>query len=329
MKKDQSGNTNAYISLTNVRHCYRRDSLRIGMGLEGQNQVLNDVSLDISQGSLFGLLGPNGAGKTTLISLLTGVIPLQKGRVSIAGYQVPVDRDEIKKISSLVPQEYSFYPSLSGRENLLFFGQLYGLSGNLLQERIDYCVEVCGLQQMFERRAQHYSGGVKRRLNLAIGLLNKPSILYLDEPTVGIDAQSRHFILNAIKSLQTQGMTIIYTSHYMEEVQAICDDIAVIDHGRVLVQTSLTELLKGEASKKLVVELCQPLSDKQERVLSSFTTLLVTGQKITMDIEAENNDIYHFLSVLQEMQVGIDRMYYGARPLEEVYLSMTELSLRD
>jgi ABC-2 type transport system ATP-binding protein len=208
----------------------------IGFSYPAADQAaLNDVSITIPQGSCFGLLGPNGAGKSTLLALLTGILPLQQGEVIFSSQSTA---------SALVPQDFAFYPSLTVQENLSCFAGLYGFSGARKQVQIAFAVHACGLEETLAKRAAQCSGGVRRRLNLAIGLLNQPQILFLDEPTVGIDAQSRHFILNTIRQLQQSGMTIVYTSHYMEEIQDICDVLAIIDHGKLLLQDTLANILQ-------------------------------------------------------------------------------------
>ena len=207
--------------------------------------ALEDVDLDIPQGSSFGLLGPNGAGKTTLLSLLTGLLPPQRGEIRIAGLDPAREPARVRALTGLVPQDLAFYPQLSGRENLRFFADVYGLSAQQWPQRLEYCVAVCRLDEVLDQRAARYSGGLKRRLNLAIGLLHAPQLLYLDEPTVGIDARSRQVIVEAIKALRAQGTTLVYTSHYMEEIEAICDTLAVIDHGHVVARGTTAELVSG------------------------------------------------------------------------------------
>lgn len=220
------------------------DIQQLGFTYPGETApALAAINLVIPAGSCFGLLGPNGAGKSTLLSILTGILPLQTGRVSINGRSLADNTRHHREWAALVPQDYAFYQALTARENLDCFAGLYGLRGATKRERIDFAVTVCGLEQLLDKRAANCSGGVKRRLNLAIGLLNRPQILYLDEPTVGIDAQSRHFILASIRQLQASGMTIVYTSHYMEEIQAICDGLAIIDHGRLLLADSMANVM--------------------------------------------------------------------------------------
>lgn len=211
-----------------------------------ENQAaLHDISLTIPAGSCFGLLGPNGAGKSTLLALLTGILPLQQGSIAINGTPAPAD---FRTHIALVPQDYAFYAHLTVRENLQYFAALYGLRQQEQQMRVDSAIHIGGLHEVLNKPAARCSGGVRRRLNLAIGLLNQPKILFLDEPTVGIDAQSRHFILESIRELQKTGMTIVYTSHYMEEIQSICDTLAIIDHGRLLLQDTLTNILSKAAA---------------------------------------------------------------------------------
>jgi ABC-2 type transport system ATP-binding protein len=222
------------ITINNVGYRYAHSS----------TAALDGITLGIPRGSSFGLLGPNGAGKTTLLSILTGVQTLQSGTVSIAGQSLAQHAAAIKSISAYVPQDYAFYLALSGRENLRFFAGVYGLSGAQWRERLEYCTSVCRLQELLDKRAGQYSGGMRRRLNLAIGLLNAPQILYLDEPTVGIDVLSRQVIVEAIQALRNHGTTVIYTSHYMEEVEAICDEIAIINHGHLIARDTTVNLLQ-------------------------------------------------------------------------------------
>lgn len=215
---------------------------------QGSHPVLKGIDLDIAQGSLFGLLGPNGAGKTTLLSILCGLLPSQVGAVLIDGKDVAVSPSQALASTSLVPQEFAFYPTLTARENLHFFAGIQQIPPADIIGRIDAAAYTAGLAERLDDRADRLSGGLKRRLNLAIGLLIQPALLLLDEPTVGIDPQSRRFILDAIKIINGGGTTVVYTSHYMEEVEYLCDDIAIIDKGAVLVRGSLGDLLAAEAA---------------------------------------------------------------------------------
>lgn len=205
--------------------------------------ALNGVSLTVPEGVIFGLLGPNGAGKTTTINILCGILSATSGSVKVSGYEIGRNGDNIKQIIGVAPQDIALYPSLTARENLGFIGSMYGLKGKRLKERIDQCLSVFGLEKFGNRLIRNYSGGMKRRVNLIAGILHQPRILFLDEPTVGIDVQSRTVIIEYLKKLNEDGMTIIYTSHYMEEAEQLCSLIAVIDQGKIIIQGKPSELI--------------------------------------------------------------------------------------
>ena len=210
----------------------------------GEHTVLNHITLSVENGSIFGLLGPNGAGKSTLISTLMGLHNDYFGTAMVDGKEVMYETASIRNISSLIPQNLAFYPMLTVKENLEFFGGMLGKTGKHLQARIEDVVEIAKLENVFYQKAHTCSGGLKRRLNIAIGLLSDPKIIYFDEPTVGIDPQSRNFILESIKKMQNADRVIVYTSHYMEEVEFLCDSIAIMDHGKIIQSGSLDALLK-------------------------------------------------------------------------------------
>lgn len=290
------------------------------------NPALQDVSLTIRAGSCFGLLGPNGAGKTTLLSILTGLKPVQQGRLLWRGDALS-GKTALKKASALVPQEYAFYPTLSGLENLHFFSRLSGLSGPERSAQLQKAIETAGLESVLSRRAGNYSGGLKRRLNLAVGLVGKPAILYLDEPTVGIDAQSRRFILDAINRLKKEGMTIVYTSHYMEEIQTICDDVAVIDHGKVLVQDSLPALLRAGPDCRLKLRLDgEPDSAARETLEKTFG-LHVSGVQLASQAAFDPARLQPLFAALGDLKLGVAEMHFGLNRLEDIYLSLTRREL--
>jgi ABC-2 type transport system ATP-binding protein len=205
--------------------------------------ALESLSLHVRDGSLFGLLGPNGSGKTTLISILAGTLPCTPGSVTIAGMELTANRRTVQSVCALVPQEYAFYPTLSVLENLAFFADVQPIPLSNRNERVREALAIAGLEGAGDTRAERLSGGMKRRLNIAIGLLNRPRLLLLDEPTVGIDPHSRHFILESIRRINAAGTTVIYTSHYMEEVESLCDDIGILDRGRLIAHDSLSGLL--------------------------------------------------------------------------------------
>lgn len=213
--------------------------------------ALDDFSLQVAKGEFYGLLGPNGAGKTTAISILSNLFPADSGKVSIMGADFSRQPLKTRRILGLVPQDIALYDNLTGRENLSFFGKLCGLGGKKLQDRIDESLDFAGLGTYGSRLVGTYSGGMKRRLNLAAGLLHEPQILFLDEPTVGVDTQSRHLIHKQLTVLNRRGMTILYTTHYMEEAQELCSRIGIIDGGRIITQGRPSELLQRYGSPNL------------------------------------------------------------------------------
>jgi ABC-2 type transport system ATP-binding protein len=196
--------------------------------------AVNGLDFTVRKGEIFGLLGPNGAGKTTAISIICTLLRPTSGTVTLCDYDVVNDSASVRSLFGLAPQEVALYPSLTARENLRYFGRLYGLTGRMLSERIDYCLALTGLSDKADTQVDTYSGGMKRRANLAAAILHSPRLLVLDEPTVGIDAQSRNMLLENLKGLRDAGMTIIYTTHYMEEAQQLCSRVAVMDHGCII-----------------------------------------------------------------------------------------------
>lgn len=200
----------------------------------GEQVAVNEVSSCVQEGEIFGLLGPNGAGKTTTISILATLLPPDQGQVTIGGYDLARETNQIKPLIGFVPQELALYPTLSAWDNLAFFGRIYGLRGTALKERIAAVLDLVGLRDRAGDAVRTFSGGMKRRLNIAAGLIHQPRLLFLDEPTVGVDPQSRNFIFEHIERLKAEGMTILYTTHYMEEAERLCDRVAIIDEGRIL-----------------------------------------------------------------------------------------------
>jgi ABC-2 type transport system ATP-binding protein len=195
---------------------------------------VSGLDFTVRKGEIFGLLGPNGAGKTTAISIICTLLRPTSGTVTLCDHDVVSDPASVRSLFGLAPQEVALYPSLTTRENLRYFGRLYGLTRHTLSERIDYCLTLVGLSDNADTRVDTYSGGMKRRANLAAAILHAPRLLVLDEPTVGIDAQSRNMLLENLKRLRDSGMTILYTTHYMEEAQQLCSRVAVMDHGSII-----------------------------------------------------------------------------------------------
>lgn len=211
-----------------------RDLVKMYRGTD--EPALNRVSLVVPEGEIFGLLGPNGAGKTTTINILCGILSATSGSVKVSGWEYTHNTEQIKHIIGVVPQDIALYPALSARENLYFIGGMYGLKGKQLKERVNQCLAMFGLEEFGNRLIRNYSGGMKRRINLIAGIIHQPRILFLDEPTVGIDVQSRMVIIEYLKKLNEAGTTIIYTSHYMEEAELLCSLIAIIDRGKIITE---------------------------------------------------------------------------------------------
>jgi ABC-2 type transport system ATP-binding protein len=208
----------------------------------GNIVAVDDVSFEVQKGETFGLLGPNGAGKTTAIKLLCGLLKPDAGTVTLDGKTDP-GLIEVRTSLGVVPQTLAIYEELSAEDNLRFFGRIYGLSGRKLKERVRDCLEIAGLSERSKERVSKYSGGMKRRLNMVCSLLHEPPILLLDEPTVGVDPQSRNLIFDTIEDIKKQGRTIIYTTHYMEEAQRLCERVAILDHGKILDMNTVENLI--------------------------------------------------------------------------------------
>ena len=300
----------ALISVRGLSHRYA------GMARD----ALHEVDFQVPHGAVTGLLGPNGAGKSTLLAILNGVSAVQRGEVRIAGWD-PRDRGWLKAACSLVPQECAFYPTLTGRENLAFFAGVHRLARRRWQRQLDYCVSVCRLDEVLDRRADGYSGGLKRRLNLAIGLINAPEILYLDEPTVGVDAESRQYITEAIATLHRNGTTIVYTSHYMEEVERLCDRITVIDRGRTVASGSLQDLLGPDGGRSLQVTLRDPASADVRAALAPWSAQWVDGRTAVLG-SADPSTVTAALGALAAQAAEPTSVHYGARRLEDFYLEL-------
>lgn len=231
---------------------------------EDDPPALDNFSLRVEGGSFFGLIGPNGAGKTTAISILCGLMRQDSGEVYILGRKLEKHHHQIKSRIGLVPQDIALFDKLTGRENLVYFARLYGLAGNRLHEAIGNSLDFTQLTGQADRFVATYSGGMKRRLNLAVGIMHRPEVLFLDEPTVGIDAQSRQLIHERLLELNGKGTTIIYTTHYMEEAQGLCSHVAIIDKGRIIQQGRTEELTSRQGFESLS-DLFFSLTGKQLR----------------------------------------------------------------
>lgn len=221
------------VSVNNLKKIYN----------QADSWAVEGINLTINKGDIYGLLGPNGAGKTTTLSILCGLVNATSGEINIAGLNVKHQMNDIKKIIGVVPQDIALYPSLTARENLLYFGALYGIEKSILNNRIDSWLKNFSLTEKADKLIETYSGGMKRRTNLIAGILHEPDILVLDEPTVGIDVHSRNVIIEHLKELNNKGMTIIYTSHHLDEAQNLCNRLSIIDCGKIIIEGSPNELL--------------------------------------------------------------------------------------
>ena len=210
----------------------------------GSTVALDRVSFQVHEGEMFGLLGPNGAGKTTLLSIVSCLLEPTSGEVRLLGRPLVASDREVRRLIGIVPQELALYGELTARENLQFFGELYGVRGAELRRRVERILAAIGLEDRADDRVRTFSGGMKRRLNLGVALVHGPRLLLLDEPTVGVDPQSRNHIFEEVRRLNDEGMTVVYTSHYMEEVQALCSRIGIMDHGRLVACDTLPQLLQ-------------------------------------------------------------------------------------
>ena len=291
---------------------------------DAASAALQNISLNIPAAAVYGLLGPNGAGKTTLISLLAGLLTAGVGRISLNGQLLPAVRAADPRAIALVPQDYAFYPMLSVAENLRFFAGALGLNGAELKAQTNAAIAFGRLDQVVGKRAERLSGGLRRRLNLAIGLLGKPRLLLLDEPTVGVDPQSRHFLLDAIAALPATGTTVIYTSHYMEEVEAICQKIAIVDQGRLLAEGTLDSILQCP-EPVLELHLAQPLPDA---IAARYPAVATGGLKYRLKLPS-TAALPLLLDELAATGCEVCDLNLGQHNLEQVFMRLTKLSLRD
>ena len=292
----------------------------------GDVVALDDVSFEVTKGETFGLLGPNGAGKTTAIKLLCGLLKADDGTVSLDGKTDPT-LAEVRLSLGVVPQALAIYEELSAEENLRFFGRMYGLSGRKLKDRVQNCLEIAGLEQRGKDRASKYSGGMKRRLNMVCSLLHEPILLLLDEPTVGVDPQSRNLIFDTIEAMKERDRTIIYTTHYMEEAQRLCDRVAILDHGKILDMDTVDNLITRHGGQSHVeAEFEEKLSDPEK--ITNFVKVenLQLGEK---SVRFATSQPMESLAALNRSGVRFRTLKVQTADLEDVFLNLTGRRLRD
>jgi ABC-2 type transport system ATP-binding protein len=244
----------------------------------GDHAAVDGISFEMEEGEVFGFLGPNGAGKTTTISMLTGITTPTEGTARIGGYDITTELDEAKKINGLVPQDLALYPTLSARANLRFFGRIYGLHGKDLNERVEDVLRIVALTDRADEPIEKYSGGMKRRINIAAGMVHQPRLLFLDEPTVGVDPQSRNHIFESVLRLnRDRGMSILYTSHYMDEVERLCTRVAIVDQGKIIAMDTVENLVAILGGGVVLVGV-----DKVDNRLLNELTALTAVHKATI-----------------------------------------------
>jgi len=291
--------------------------------------ALNGLSLGIKEGSIFGLLGPNGAGKTTLISILNGLTPFDEGVVEVFGLSLQKNIKAIRKRTALIPQTLAFYENLTVIENLNFFGGIQNIEASTLKRNIAYAVETNRLGSMLKQRASTLSGGQKRRLNIAIGLLNDPDILFFDEPTVGIDPESRNEILETILSFKEANKTVIYTSHYMPEIEKICDEVAIINAGKIIKQGSMQSMLNNSDASELHIEIYETPMQDLAKLVTEITALKVVDTTTLILTNKDNLTLSILLTVLQRENIGVKNINYATTTLESLFINLTSKGRAD
>jgi ABC-2 type transport system ATP-binding protein len=296
-----------------------------GLGKDyGGRRAVGAVDLDVHAGEIFGLLGPNGAGKTTTISMACGVVAPSRGSVRIAGKSLVDEPFAARSAIGFVPQDLALYEELSPVQNLTFFGRLYGLGGADLARQIGWALDVAGLADRADEPARRFSGGMKRRLNLAAGLVHKPRLLVLDEPTVGVDPQSRKHIFDTIRALHAAGTTIVYTSHYMQEVEALCDRIAIMDGGAVIAVGTMDELVAAHGGAGVDAEIDGAI-DAARAAAAAFGEVVVEGDVLHV---VPTGPLAPVVAAIESV-ARIRRLSSRDADLETVFLTLTGHSLRD
>ena len=298
----------------------------------GELHAVQGVSLTAQRGEILSLLGPNGAGKSTIISMLSGLLQPTEGDALVMGHSIRREAEAAKACLGVVPQDIALYPDLSARENLLFWGKMYGLRGAALRRRVDEVLEIIGLTDRQKGRVDKFSGGMKRRVNIGAALLHKPQVIIMDEPTVGIDPQSRRHILDNVKELNRQGMTVLYTTHYMEEAAELSDHIAIMDHGQVIACGTHDELIRlvGEQTR---IDLT--LNVDAERVLTAWRQVEgvsradVLDGVVTVLVDDSNRVLPRLFEAATAVGARITGVDIREPNLEAVFLHLTGRALRD
>ncbi|OMF37617.1 export ABC transporter ATP-binding protein [Paenibacillus sp. FSL H8-0548] len=296
--------------------------------------TVNHLTFNIGEGEIFGLLGPNGAGKSTAIHMLSGLLDPSSGDILVDGFSIRKQPLEVKKRIGLVPQELAIYESLTARENVTFFAKLYGLKGSLLRDRVDEALQFVGLLERAKDKPSTFSGGMKRRLNIACAIMHRPKLIIMDEPTVGIDPQSRNHILESVRSLNELGSTVIYTSHYMEEVEAICTRIGILDQGKLIACGTKDELKRQAGQEeKLVFEIDRNLAKALAEMIEhpGVQKLDERDQGLTLEVTVKESPsiLQDLLFIIQKHGINLRKLSRVEPNLESLFLQMTGRNLRD
>ncbi len=296
----------------------------------GPTLALDDVRFDVREGEVFGLLGPNGAGKTTLLSIVSCLLEPTSGEVRLLGQPLLSNDREARRLIGVVPQELALYSDLTAQENLCFFGELYGIHGAELRRRVKQILAAIGLEDKAGERVRTFSGGMKRRLNLGIALVHRPRLLLLDEPTVGVDPQSRNHIFEEVRRLNAEGMTLVYTSHYMEEVQALCSRIGIMDRGRLAACDTLPRLLQTlPGTIRFRVSPMTP--GLRERLKALPDALLCERENQMLELECSDVKLalVELMRLIQQERAELIHLDIKEPNLERVFLHLTGRQLRD
>ncbi len=296
----------------------------------GATVALRDVSFHVAEREIFGLLGPNGAGKTTLLSIVSCLLEASAGEARIHNQRVNLADKEMRRHIGIVPQELALYDELSARENLVFFGRLYGLRGKDLARRVEEVLAAVGLQEPADRRVATFSGGMKRRLNLGAALVHQPDLLLMDEPTTGVDPQSRNHIFEEIRRLNRAGTTVVYTSHYMEEVQALCPRVGILDHGRLIACDDVAQLLRKQegAIRFRVPQMTSGLRTRLQQIPDS-RLIEADSRPLELLCRDVKGTLPQLLAVLAELKLETLSLETEEPSLERVFLGLTGSELRD
>ncbi|MFO7298760.1 MAG: ABC transporter ATP-binding protein [Actinomycetes bacterium] len=302
-------------------------------GLEkrfGDLVAVDGVGFDISAGETYGLLGPNGAGKTTTISMISGLLAPDAGQIVVAGQPISVRSTKGREHIGLVPQDLAIYPDLTCRENLVFFGRMYGMSGDHLKKRVDQVLELIGLADRADDLTKEFSGGMKRRLNIGIGLLHEPTLLILDEPTVGVDPQSRNAILTAVEDLSAEGLAVLYTTHYMEEAERLCDRVGIIDEGKIKAEGTRRELVSMVGEKdRIVVTGDVEQAAEAVRGLTGVADVYPSEHRLDVMAAEASSLLPALLARIGEAGGHVSGVEVEEPNLEAVFLHLTGKALRD